>query len=42
MRVVLEVNTAKLLEKLAKNPDDTFKSVMKKEPRRKLLPQMNQ
>ncbi len=29
MRVVLEVNTAKLLEKLAKNPDDTFKSVMK-------------
>jgi SecD/SecF fusion protein len=29
MRVVLEVNTAKLLEKLAKNPDDTFKEVMK-------------
>ncbi len=29
MRVVLEVNTAKLLEKLAKNPDDTFKAVMK-------------
>ncbi len=29
MRVVLEVNTAKLLEKLAKNPDDTFKQVMK-------------
>ena len=29
MRVVLEVNTAKLLEKLAKNPDETFKSVMK-------------
>ncbi len=29
MRVVLEVNTAKLLEKLAKNPDDTFRQVMK-------------
>ncbi len=29
MRVVLEVNTAKLLEKLAKNPDDAFNSVMK-------------
>lgn len=29
MRVVLEVNTAKLLEKLAKNPDDAFRSVMK-------------
>ncbi len=29
MRVVLEVNTAKLLEKLAKNPDDTFRAVMK-------------
>ena len=29
MRVVLEVNTAKLLEKLAKNPDDTFREVMK-------------
>ncbi len=29
MRVVLEVNTAKLLEKLAKNPDETFRSVMK-------------
>jgi SecD/SecF fusion protein len=29
MRVVLEVNTAKLLEKLAKNPDDTFRGVMK-------------
>ena len=28
MRVVLEVNTAKLLEKLAKNPDDTFKLVL--------------
>lgn len=28
MRVVLEVNTGKLLEKLAKNPDDVFKSVM--------------
>ncbi len=28
MRVVLEVNTAKLLEKLAKNPDDVFKKVM--------------
>ncbi len=29
MRVVLEVNTGKLLEKLAKNPDDVFKKVMK-------------
>jgi len=29
MRVVLEVNTTKLLEKIAKNPDDVFKSVMK-------------
>ncbi len=29
MRVVLEVNTAKLLEKLAKNPDDAFREVMK-------------
>ncbi len=29
MRVVLEVNTGKLLEKLAKNPDDIFKTVMK-------------
>ncbi|HUX61655.1 MAG TPA: protein translocase subunit SecD [Ignavibacteriaceae bacterium] len=28
MRVVLEVNTGKLLEKLAKNPDDAFKEVM--------------
>jgi preprotein translocase subunit SecD len=28
MRVVLEVNTAKLLEKLAKNPDDTFRLVL--------------
>lgn len=28
MRVVLEVNTAKLLEKLAKNPDDIFKQVL--------------
>ncbi|MFO7447710.1 MAG: protein translocase subunit SecD [Ignavibacteriaceae bacterium] len=28
MRVVLEVNTAKLLEKIAQNPDDTFKSVL--------------
>jgi|WetSurSiteA1Bulk_404760.scaffolds.fasta_scaffold04136_2 SecD/SecF fusion protein len=28
MRVVLEVNTAKLLEKLAKNPDDIFKTVL--------------
>ena len=28
MRVVLEVNTGKLLEKLAKNPDETFKSVL--------------
>ena len=27
MRVVLEVNTAKLLEKLAKNPDDIFRKV---------------
>jgi preprotein translocase subunit SecD len=29
MRVVLEVNTAKLLEKLAKNPDDAFKRILK-------------
>ncbi|MHB8580649.1 MAG: protein translocase subunit SecD [Ignavibacteriaceae bacterium] len=29
MRVVLEVNTGKLLEKLAKNPDDVFNTVMK-------------
>ncbi len=29
MRVVLEVNTAQLLEKLARNPDDAFKQVMK-------------
>ncbi len=28
MRVVLEVNTAKLIEKLAKNPDDIFKKVL--------------
>jgi preprotein translocase subunit SecD len=28
MRVVLEVNTAKLLEKVAKNPDDVFKRVL--------------
>ena len=28
MRVVLEVNTGKLLEKLAKNPDEVFKTVM--------------
>ncbi|MEJ2103819.1 MAG: hypothetical protein P8X47_04490 [Ignavibacteriaceae bacterium] len=28
MRVVLEVNTAKLLEKLAKNPDETFRTVL--------------
>ena len=28
MRVVLEVNTAKLLEKLAKNPDDVFRTVL--------------
>ncbi|MHC1739127.1 MAG: protein translocase subunit SecD [Ignavibacteriaceae bacterium] len=28
MRVVLEVNTAKLLEKLAINPDDKFKSLL--------------
>jgi len=28
MRVVLEVNTGKLLEKLAKNPDETFRTVL--------------
>ncbi len=28
MRVVLEVNTGKLLEKLAKNPDETFRAVL--------------
>lgn len=28
MRVVLEVNTAKLIEKLAKNPDDVFKQAL--------------
>ncbi len=29
MRVVLEVNTGKLLEKIAKSPDDVFKQVLK-------------
>lgn len=29
MRIVLEVNTAKLVEKLAQNPDDDFKDIMK-------------
>lgn len=29
MRVVLEVNTAELLAKLANNPDDTFKEILK-------------
>src|SRR5690606_27450348 len=28
MRVVLEVNTSKLLEKIARNPDETFKQVL--------------
>jgi len=28
MRVVLEVNTVKLLEKLANNPDDTFRQIL--------------
>jgi preprotein translocase subunit SecD len=28
MRVVLEVNTGKLLEKIAKNPDETFKTAL--------------
>ncbi|MCK9211219.1 MAG: protein translocase subunit SecD [Ignavibacteriaceae bacterium] len=28
MRVVLEVNTVKLLEKLANNPDDTFRNIL--------------
>ena len=28
MRVVLEVNTGKLIEKLAKNPDEVFKNVL--------------
>jgi preprotein translocase subunit SecD len=28
MRVVLEVNTAKLLEKVAKNPDEVFKKIL--------------
>ena len=28
MRVVLEVNTGKLIEKIAKNPDDVFKQVL--------------
>ncbi|MBT8378731.1 MAG: protein translocase subunit SecD [Ignavibacteria bacterium] len=28
MRVVLEVNTSKLMEKLAKNPDDVFREVL--------------
>ena len=28
MRVVLEVNTAKLIGKVAKNPDDVFKKVL--------------
>ena len=29
MRVVLEVNTGKLLEKIAKNPDDVFKRIIR-------------
>jgi SecD/SecF fusion protein len=29
MRVVLEVNTSKLLEKISKNPDDVFRSILK-------------
>jgi len=29
MRVVLEVNTGKLMEKLARDPDDTFREVLK-------------
>ncbi|NUN09933.1 MAG: protein translocase subunit SecD [Ignavibacteriaceae bacterium] len=29
MRIVLEVNTAKLVEKLAQNPDEEFKEIMK-------------
>jgi len=29
MRVVLEVNTAQLLDKLANNPDDTFEEILK-------------
>ena len=28
MRVVLEVNTVKLLEKLANNPDDAFRKIL--------------
>ncbi len=28
MRIVLEVNTAKLMEKLAKNPDDVFRNIL--------------
>lgn len=33
MRVVLEVNTAKLLEKMANNPDDVFSKVIKEAQR---------
>lgn len=37
MRVVLEVNTGKLLEKLAKNPDDIFKQVISESEKEALL-----
>jgi SecD/SecF fusion protein len=37
MRVVLEVNTAKLLEKLVKSPDDVFKKVLAESEREAAL-----
>ena len=37
MRVVLEVNTAKLLEKVAKNPDDVFKKVLAESEKESIL-----
>lgn len=37
MRVVLEVNTGKLLEKLVKNPDDTFRKVIAEAEKEALL-----
>jgi len=37
MRVVLEVNTGKLLEKIANNPDDVFKKVLAESEKEALL-----
>jgi SecD/SecF fusion protein len=41
MRVVLEVNTTKLINKVAKNPDDVFKKVIELNQIKKLHYQMN-